>query len=104
MGQKAELLSEVCRVLNGDTSVALGDELGHGIGDGVVEASVQRPELDDRERRVALDRQVGDGLAQVAVVMNHLVDGVAELQKLPAVRGRGDTDLGQLRHVAAGRP
>ena len=74
---------------------ALGDRLDHGaarghesdarevrwtdtksnIGDGVVEAAVERAELVDRERLVALEGQIRDRLAQVALVGHDLLDG-----------------------------
>jgi hypothetical protein len=90
-------------VLNGNGRVALDHELRDCVGDRVVETAVQRAELFDRERRVELDRQVGDGLAEIAVVVDDLVDGVAEVQELLAM-GRGrHADLRQSRHVAARR-
>jgi hypothetical protein len=77
-------------------SIPLQAECGHGIGNGVVETAIQCPELVDGERCVALDREVGDRLAQVAVVVHHLVHAVAQGQQLPAVR------CGTDGHLAAG--
>jgi hypothetical protein len=54
------------------------------------------------EGRIAIDGEVGNGLAQVAIVVDYFADGKAERQQILAVLGRGDTDLGQGRH-AVGR-
>src|SRR6476620_8768656 len=51
----------LCTVLASQAGLALETELGHGVGDGVVEAAVQRPELRRGERGIALEREVGDG-------------------------------------------
>src|SRR6185369_11014129 len=75
-----------------------------GIGDGVVEASVQRAELFDGKRRVALERQVGHCLTEVAIVMDDLVDGVSEFQQFLAMRGGGHAHLREHRSHTAGCP
>ena len=75
-----------------------------GVGDRVVEAAVQRPELRRGERGIALERQVGDGLAQVAVVVDDLVDRVAEREQVLAVRRGGHPHFGQGERIAARRP
>jgi hypothetical protein len=85
-----------CRfVLAGHGRVALKAERGDRICDGVVQAAIQRSELVDGERRIALERQVGDGLAQIAVVVDILVDGDAQLQRFPPVRGCAHPHFGQ---------
>jgi hypothetical protein len=53
--------------------------LGDGFGDRVVEAEVQSMELVRRDRRVGLFGQLRDGLADVAVVVDHLRDRVSAL-------------------------
>jgi hypothetical protein len=47
--------------------------------------AVQSAKLVDLERRIALVRQIGHGLAQVAVVVHDLVDREPERQQFPPV-------------------
>jgi len=89
--------------LHGQLRVALKAELRHRVGDGIVQAPVQGPELHHGKGRIPLERQVGDGLAQVAVVVDDLVDGVTQQQQLLAMRGGANADLGQRPRVAARR-
>ena len=70
-------------------------EFSDGRRNGVVQASVESPELIDADGRGFLEGQVGDRLAKVAVVMNHVFDGESMQQQFVAVAGRG---LGHFRH------
>lgn len=83
--------------------VALCAELAHRVGDRIVEAAIEGPELVDRERRVALDGEVRDGLAEVAVVVHDGFHREAESQQFAAMRGGAHADLRQRGGVAAGR-
>ena len=90
MGEKAQPLGERLLVLLARQAIALVRELGDRVGDGIVQAAVEGAELVDLDRQVALEREVGDRLAQVAVVVHHLVDREAVPQELqPVARGRG---------------
>jgi len=84
----------------GDQITLMG-KFGHRIGDGVVEATIERPKLVDLDVRIELESEVGDRLAQVAVVVNDLVHGEAVQQQLPAMEGRGIANLPRL--PASGR-
>jgi hypothetical protein len=57
--------------------IALEDILLQGIGNAVVETAVERPEFIDPDEYFTFGSQFRDGLAQIAVVMDHLVDGIA---------------------------
>ena len=72
----------VCRMslLICDGMVTLIAEFGDRVGDRVIQAAVERSELIYLKRRIALVRQVCDGLAQVTVVVNHLVDRKSKLE------------------------
>src|SRR3546814_7357395 len=54
--------------------VVLVGVLRDGVGDGVVEAPVERAKLLHREGHIVRQRQVGDGLAQVAVVVDQFLE------------------------------
>src|ERR1019366_10523249 len=60
--------------------LALVGKFSDGIGDGVVQATVKCPKLVHLDRRVLFDCQIGDGLAQIAIIVNHEVDRVPALQ------------------------
>ena len=78
MDQETHPLGHVALLLGGDPDVPLVAELRDRIGDGVVQAAIEGAEFVDGERRIALERQVGDRLAQVPIVMDHLVDRKAQ--------------------------
>jgi hypothetical protein len=61
-------------------SIALNAESSHGVGNGVVQTAIEGSEFADAERRIPLLGKIRDGLAQVAVVVNDLVQRVPELQ------------------------
>jgi hypothetical protein len=67
-------------------------------------ATVQCAELIDSKWRIALESQVGHRLAQVAIVMDDLVDGISKLQQLLAMRGGRHAHLGEHRRHTAGCP
>ena len=46
--------------------------LGHGAGDRVVQASVQGAEVLDADGRVQLQREIGDGLTHIPVIVDDL--------------------------------
>jgi len=68
MDQEADPLSGHLRVMCRDPSVALGSELHHGVRNGVVQTAIQGEEFVDGERRVTLEGQVRDGLAEVSML------------------------------------
>jgi hypothetical protein len=81
--------------------VALFTELRHRIGDRVVQAAIQRSKLGDRKGCVAIECQLGDRLTQVAVIVDHLVDGKAQFKELLAMGRSADSHLGQRQRIAA---
>jgi hypothetical protein len=60
-------------------------ELGHGSGDGVVETSVQRAKVLEADRRSHFQRELRDGLTDISVVVDDLVDAEPLLQQIMAV-------------------
>ncbi len=66
-------------------------------------APVQGAELVDGKRRVELERQVRDGSAEVAIVVNDLVDRIAQGQKACPVCDCGASDFRQGEAVASRR-
>ena len=81
--------------------VALIGEFRHRVGDRVVQAAVEGAEFVHPDRRLPLEGEIGDRLAKVAVVVDHLVDGEAVLQQLAPVLRRGGAHLGERRPLAA---
>ena len=71
MRQSAEPLG----FLVGDVEFPLTSPLGDGTGDCVVQAPVQRVEFRGADGKLPFERKLGDGLAHVAIVVNHLADG-----------------------------
>ncbi|MBG6077089.1 hypothetical protein IWX85_002933 [Polaromonas sp. CG_9.11] len=90
-------------LLRRDGRIALGAEFAHGIRNGIVQATVQGSVFVDAERRIPLEGQVGDGLAEVAIVMHDLVHTVAKVQQRLAMRRRSDPHFRQPRDIAARR-
>ena len=62
--------------------IALVGKFGDGIGDGIVETAVERSKFFDVDRRTVIDRQFRNRLAEIAIVMDNLVDGESVLQQL----------------------
>ena len=63
------------RTLLEDDMISLATELAHSAGDRVIEAAIERVELVDADRLAVLLGELGDRLAQIAVVVNDLIDG-----------------------------
>lgn len=102
MHKESETLVFIDRTLQRNSLVSLFREPGDGVGDRVVKTSIQGSELVDRKRSVALDRQIGDGLAQIAIVVHDLVNSEAEAQQnLPVSRG-AHPHFRQRKNVAPG--
>ena len=77
--------------------------LGDGAGDGVVEASVQRAKVVGADGRVHFHRQLGDRLADVAVVVHDLRHGEPLQQQVVPVLDRARADLGARGQAEAQR-
>lgn len=101
--QIAQALVALARLAQQDRLVALRAEFGDRVRDGVVKATIERSKLVDQERRVAFERQVRHGLAQVAIVMHDLVDGVIEREERLAMRCGCHADFRQGGPIASRR-
>jgi len=75
----------------------------HGTRDRVVQASVQCPEILHADRRLQLQRQVGDGLTHIPVVVHDLSDGESLQLEIMAVARSGSADLSIRRQVVTQR-
>src|SRR4030095_4249099 len=75
----------------------------HGTRDSVVQASVQGPEILHADRRLQLQRQVGDGLTHIPVVVHDLGDGESLQLEIMAVARSGSADLSTRRQVVPQR-
>jgi hypothetical protein len=64
----------------------------HGIGDRVVEAPIERAKLFDAHRGALFRGQLGDGLAEVPVVTDDLIDGKSLSKQLAAMSPGGCSD------------
>ena len=60
--------------------------LGNRAGNRVIEAAVKRPKLINLDGSVRLKRQIGDGLANVAVVPNHLLESEPLYEQISPVK------------------
>jgi hypothetical protein len=67
---------------------SLAPVLGHRARDGIVQASVQYPKVFRADRCGQFDRQFGDGLTHVALVMHDLRDGEPLTQEVMSVPDR----------------
>jgi hypothetical protein len=76
-----------------DRGLAATRECSYGIGDRVVEATVQGAKLVGGHERFLLDGHLGDGLADVPVVVDNLIHAVSLAQHFSAVQGRGAADF-----------
>ena len=83
--EKSQPFIQRLHAVVGHVRVALVRVLGDGLGDAIVETSVERSKFVYCDRRIALERQVRDGLAEIAVVMNDLIYRKALLQELAPV-------------------
>ena len=104
MGEESQPLVQCVGLQARHDEIMLIAELGHRRGDGVVQATVERPELVDADGRTALERQVGDGLAEIAIVVDDFLDRETVLQQLFAVQGRRFADFRQCRLAATRTP
>ena len=77
-----------------NSEIALIAEFGDCIGNGIVQTTVEGSKLVDQKRRIALVGEICNGLAQVAIVVNDLVNLEPELQQLAPVLCRCLADFG----------
>ena len=70
----------------------------------VVQAAVERAGIRRSRWAHRLERQIGDRLAKIAVVVDHLFHGKAVLQQLAPVERRGQCPFRTGRAAAARRP
>ena len=100
IGQVAQLMSQEPEALAPARGlsvegglISFAPELGDGARDGVVKASVQRAKVIRADGRVHFHRQIGDGLADVAVVVHDLRDGESLKQQVMPVLDRAPANL-----------
>jgi hypothetical protein len=79
-------VAELFRITLPERLLAPAAELRHRPRDGVVEAEVQRLEVLGGDGDLLLDGRLGDGLADVAVVVDDLRDREPSREQLPAVQ------------------
>ena len=68
-----------------NSEIALIAEFGDRIGNGIVQTTVEGSKLIYQKRRIALVGEIRNGLTQVAIVVNDLVNREPELQQLASV-------------------
>ena len=76
MREHSQALMECIGVSIRHQPVALIGEFRDRIGDGIVEAAIERSKLINLDRDIVLEGQIGDGLAQIAVIVHHPVERV----------------------------
>ena len=94
--QVAELVGEEAQALGpavAERHLAPAAVLGHGVRDGLVEATVQGAELVGRDRGLELQGQLRRRLADVSVVVHDLGDGEPGALQLAAVQRRAARDV-----------
>ena len=89
MREESEPLGLVVR----DLHLTLAPELGNGFGHRLVEAPVEGAKLVGRDRRVQLDGQLGNGLADIPIIVDDLGRGEPDLLQGLAMLGRAQADL-----------
>ena len=82
------------RCLIQDHVLLLVPERSHGVGNGFIETAVQCAEFICRNGRVLPDGQIRNSLADVTIVMDHLINRVSEAKELGTVLSRSPTDVG----------
>src|SRR5689334_11038099 len=87
---------EVCRMVE-DGVLPFIPERSHSVGNGLVEASIERSEFVRGDGRAFLNGQIGDRLAHVAVVVYDLIDGESESQQLRPTGGCSATNVRRCR-------
>lgn len=85
MREEAETLVPARRLTVEGGLIASAPELGHGTGDGVIQASVEGSKIVGADGSVLFQRQFGDGLTNIAVVMHDLRHREALKQKVMPV-------------------
>ena len=72
--EKSQPFIQRLDVLAFQQRMALKSVFRHGIGDAIVETAVESSKLIDRDRHAPFKCQIRYGLAQIAIVVNHLVN------------------------------
>ncbi len=80
-----------------DQRTALEGVFRDCIGDSIVEAPIKSAKFINVDRCATFERQVRNGLAQIAVVVNDLVDREPVLPQLSSVQSGGCGNLGRSR-------
>ena len=93
MHQKPELFIQGSGAPALKQGLALKHIFRHGIGDAVVEASVESPEFVDLDFHLTLSRQIRYCLAKIAVVVDNLIDGETMFGQLTPMQCRRDGDF-----------
>ena len=83
--KKSEPFIQRLNVIVGPDRIALVGIFCNGFGDAIIEAAVECSKLVDFNRRLAFERQICNGLTQIAVVVNDLIDRKTLLQELAPV-------------------
>src|SRR6185437_7997291 len=74
--------------------IPLVAEFGDRIGNRVVQTAVEGAKFVDLKRRIALIREIGNGLTQVAVVVHDLVNRKSERHQFSSVLCSCPADFG----------
>ncbi|HEX5863106.1 MAG TPA: hypothetical protein VF014_02395 [Casimicrobiaceae bacterium] len=101
VGQKAQSFIKRLTPFIGNRKVALVGKFGDGIGDRVVQATVESPKFVDLDWRIVFECHVRYSLAEIAVIMNNLVNREPVLQQVVPVPRRSYAHLGQNLRSAA---
>src|SRR5471030_2163132 len=80
MREKSGLLVSLDSAFLICSRIALVAKLCNRICNRVVQAAIERSELIYLKRRIALKREVRDGLAQVAVIVYDLINGIPKVE------------------------
>ena len=103
MRKRAETLVQRLNAPVRRRKIALVGKFGDGIGDGIVETAVERSKFFDVDRRTPIDRQFRNRLAEIAIVMDNLVDGEPVLQQLAPMTRSRRADFGRHRRTTTRR-
>jgi hypothetical protein len=90
--EEAHSVSAIRRWHTDGGPIPLKTVFGHRSGNRVVEAPVEHAEIRGAERRVSLNRQLGDRLTDITIVVHDLRHGESLLEKLAAVLDRALRD------------
>jgi len=90
--KKSKVLARRLGACRGDLNFALAAKFGNGLSNTIIETAIQCTELSCRHLRAILDRELGYRLAEVAIIVNHLIYSKPVTQQFETVprRGRGD--------------